>query len=53
MRGGVNKPRLLWETRLREDPHTLDVIKDGLRELGYPRNQDLDISITEHETKDI
>ncbi len=36
-----------------EDPHTLEVIKDGLRELGYPRNQDLDISITEHETKEI
>ncbi len=36
-----------------EDPHALEVIKDGLRELGYPRNQDLDISIAEHQTKEI
>ncbi len=36
-----------------EDPHTLEVIKDGLRQLGYPRNQDLHISIAEHQTKEI
>ncbi|UJF23788.1 AMP-binding protein [Suttonella sp. R2A3] len=36
-----------------EDPHALDIIKAGLRELGYPRNQELDISIVEHQTKDI
>lgn len=36
-----------------EDPSTLDIIKAGLKKLGYPRDQSVDISIKEHKTKDI
>ncbi|PIE45969.1 MAG: propionyl-CoA synthetase [Gammaproteobacteria bacterium] len=36
-----------------EDPLTLDEIKAGLRRLGYPRDQSLDIAVKEHQTKEI